>query len=288
MLKAYIDDSHMRQPPFYVLGGWVASAKTWAAFSDAWRDVLRMSPRIEYFKYDEAMRFSGEFLGISEAARDEKLRLLINLIEEHGLVGVASAIPHNIFYPMFGTYPHKWVRNPYYISFYGIAARLVRHLSASGTKEKLEFIFDFQPGSDQMREAQEGWTNFREMAPLEMLDYVQAHPPSFLDDKDVVPLQAADLHAGWTRETLMLLEQGKKVQPPWHPYGEKITSVSVSWALENLSTIFHSMFGFRPMMISYTFDHGTPARWPSFAQLWQLASQISHRSHQHQESERSL
>jgi hypothetical protein len=110
MLKAYIDDSHMRQPPFYVLGGWVASVKTWAAFSDAWRDILRMSPRIEYFKYDEAMGLSGEFHGISEAARDEKLRLLINLIEEHGLVGVASVIPHCIFYPMFGTYPHKWVR----------------------------------------------------------------------------------------------------------------------------------------------------------------------------------
>jgi hypothetical protein len=175
MLKAYIDDSHMRQAPFYVLGGWVAPVKAWAAFSDAWRDVLRMSPRIEYFKYDEAMGLSGEFLGISEAARDEKLRLLINLIEEHELVGLASAVPHSVFYPMFGTYPHKWVRNPYYISFYGIAARLVTYLSKSGTKEKVEFIFDFQPGSDQMREAQEGWENFREMAPPEMLDYVQVH-----------------------------------------------------------------------------------------------------------------
>jgi hypothetical protein len=124
--------------------------------------------------------------------------------------------------------------------------------------------------------------------PPEMLDYIQIHPPSFLDDKDVVALQAADLHAGWTRETLMLLEQGKKVQPPWHPSGENITSVSVSWALENLSTIFHSMFGFRPMMISYTFDHGIPVKWPSFAQLWQLPSQISRPSRQHQESARPL
>jgi hypothetical protein len=280
MLKAYIDDSHMRQPPFYVLGGWVAPVKAWVAFSDAWRDVLRMSPRIEYFKYDEAMGLSGQFLGISAAARDEKLRLLVNVIEEHGLVGVASAIPHSIFYPMFGTYPHKWVRNPYYISFYGIAARVVAFVSANGTKEKVEFIFDFQPGSDQMREAQEGWASFREMAPPEMLDCVQVHPPSFLDDKDVVALQAADLHAGWTRETLMLLDQGKTAQPPWHPCGKKITSTSVSWSLENLSTIFRSMFGFGPLMISYTFDYGIPAKWPSFAQFWQLPSQISHRPRQ--------
>jgi hypothetical protein len=278
MLKAYIDDSHMRQAPFYVLGGWVAPVKTWVAFSNAWRDVLRMSPRIEYFKYDEAMGLSGEFLGISGAARDEKLRLLINLIEEHELVGVASVVPHSLFYPMFGTYPHKWVRNPYYISFYGIAARLVTYLSKSGSKEKVEFIFDFQPGSDQMREAQEGWANFREMAPPEMLAHVQVHPPSFLDDKDVVALQAADLHAGWTREALMKLEHGEQALPPWHPSGGKITSTSVSWSLEGLSTIFQTMFGFSPLMISYTLEYGIPAsRWPSFAQLWQLPSQTSHR-----------
>lgn len=136
MLKAYIDDSHMRQAPFYVLGGWVAPVKTWIAFSDAWRAILRMSPRIEYFKFDEAMGLSGQFQGISEAARDEKLRLLINLIEEHGLYGIASAIPHAIFYPMFGTYPHKWVRNPYYLSFYGITARLVLTCAISGQRKK--------------------------------------------------------------------------------------------------------------------------------------------------------
>lgn len=95
------------------------------------------------------MNFKGQFAGILEAARKEKLRLLINLIEEHKIVGIASAIPHNIFFPMFGNHSHKYVRNPYFISFYGIAGRLIAYLAANGIKEKVEFIFDFQPGSDQ-------------------------------------------------------------------------------------------------------------------------------------------
>ena len=66
MLKAYLDDSSMGQAPVYVLAGWVASAKVWAPFADAWDKVLRMSPRIEYFKFDDAMTFDGPFRGMSE------------------------------------------------------------------------------------------------------------------------------------------------------------------------------------------------------------------------------
>jgi hypothetical protein len=249
------------------LGGWVASAKTWAKFSDAWRDILWMSPRIEYFKYAEAMNFKGQFAGISEASRNEKVRLFLNLIEEHKIVGIASAIPHHIFFPLFGSHPHKFVRNPYFISFYGIAGHLIAHLAANGIKEKIEFIFDFQPGSDQMREAQDGWANFREVAPAEYHDCIQVHPPSFLDDKDVVALQAADLHAGWTRETLMMLQRGATPKPIWYPSGEKIISIGVSWGLESLTAMFHSMFGYNPAVTTYTFQHGLNSDGPSYALL---------------------
>jgi len=44
------------------------------------------------------MHFKGQFAGISEVARNEKLRLFLNLIEEHKIVGIASAIPHYIFF----------------------------------------------------------------------------------------------------------------------------------------------------------------------------------------------
>ena len=90
MLKAFIDDSNMNTGPVFVLGGWIAPAQTRAAFSDAWQEALRMSPRIEYFKLTEALNFNGEFNGLSEKSRDEKLTLLMSIIDEFKLTAVCS------------------------------------------------------------------------------------------------------------------------------------------------------------------------------------------------------
>jgi hypothetical protein len=256
MLKAYIDDSNMRQPPFYVLGGWFAPVHVWTKFSDAWRDVLWMKPRIDYFKYAEAMNLNGQFGGISKEKRNEKLRLLVNLIEEYQVQGVCSVIPHNVFAPLFGDLPHKTLRNPYFISFFGIVALLAGYLSVMQKDEKVEFIFDYQPGSDSMREVQDGWDDFRNLAPPQFLQYVQTHPPSFLDDKDVVALQAADLHAGWSRDQLDIMDRGEVPRPLWFPSGSKIRTHTKSWDPDSLCDIFESAFGIRPRLLSYRFKEG--------------------------------
>jgi hypothetical protein len=256
MLKAYIDDSRMRQPPYYVLGGWFAPAHVWTKFSDAWRDALWMSPRIEYFKYSEATNLSGQFAGISEEKRNEKLRLLVDLVERSKLEGISSVIPHNIFAPLFGDASHKSARNPYFISFFGIAAQLFAVLYLSKSQEKVEFVFDYQPGSDAMREVQEGWEEFRSLAPPYLLQYVQVHPPTFLDDKDVMGLQAADLHAGWSRFQIECLDRWQMPVPLWYPSGGKINTHTRTWDARSLLDIFESSFGVRPMLGSYTLQHG--------------------------------
>lgn len=256
MLKAYIDDSRMRQPPYYVLGGWLAPVHIWAKFSDAWRDILWMSPRIEYFKYEEAMNFSGQFHGISEDRRNEKLRLLVNLIEEHQIEGISSVIPHNIYVPLFGDMGHKSARNPYFISFFGICAFLALLTSRKYSNEKVEIVFDYQPGSDSMGEVQAGWEDFRSLAPPQLLQYVQVHPPTFLDDKDVVALQAADLHAGWSRHQIEVLDNWNVPVPPWYPSGGKLITHTRMWDVEGLVGIFESAFGASAVLSGYTFKHG--------------------------------
>jgi hypothetical protein len=256
MLKAYIDDSRMRQPPYYVLGGWFAPVHAWTKFSDAWHDVLWMRPRIEYFKYEEAMNFTGQFHGISEERRNEKLRLLVNLIEEYQLQGICSVIPHNLFKPLFGDVPDKSGRNPYFLSFLGISALLAAIHEKLQSQEQVEIIFDYQPGSDAMREVQDGWEDFRRFAPPNLLRYVQMHPPTFLDDKDVMGLQAADLHAGWSRYQIECLDGWQMPVPIWYPSGEKINTHTKSWDAPSLLGIFESAFGVVPILASYTLQHG--------------------------------
>jgi hypothetical protein len=177
MLKAYIDDSRMNQPPLYSLGGWVAPAEKWAPFSDAWRDILWMKPRIEYFKLDEAMNFNGEFQGISEESRNEKLRLLVGLIEEFDLLGAVSLIPHNIFYPLFGRHPQREIRNPYVLSFFGIIANVAGYMHQAGIEDKIEFVFDYQPTS--ISQVLEGWELFKQNAPAKFRKFLTEHPLIF-------------------------------------------------------------------------------------------------------------
>jgi len=253
MLKAYIDDSRMNQPPLYSLGGWVASTETWAPFSDAWRDILWMKPRIEYFKLDEAVNFNGEFQGMSEESRNEKLRLLVGLIEEFDLLGVVSLIPHNIVYPLFGRHPQREVRNPYVLSFFGIIARVAGYMHQAGIEDKVEFVFDYQPTS--MNQVLEGWELFKRNAPPKFRRFLTEHPPNFLDDKQFVALQAADLHAGWARIRNELLT-GTDPEPIWgKDKGSKIRSLIKIWDEHACSTVFEEMFGYKPAAFSGSLLH---------------------------------
>lgn len=246
MLRAYIDDSRMGQPPVYTLGGWVAPASTWTPFSDAWREILWMKPRIEYFEFDEALSLDGQFRGITEASRNEKLRLMINLIEETNLLGLVSMIPHHIFDPLFGWHPSRDVRNPYILSFFGMIANLAGYMSLSGEEDRVEFFFDYQPHS--IKQVLDGWEEFKNCAPEKFRTLITEHPPQFRDDKNVVALQAADLHAGWARMRNEPAFRGEGMpEPLWGmERGRKIRSLIQIWDEESCCTLFEELFGARP------------------------------------------
>jgi hypothetical protein len=197
VLRAFVDDSHVgdKASPCYVLAGWVAPNSAWPRFSQDWDAVLRMSPRIRHFKFDEAMGLSGEFQGVTAQSRDEKLRLLVNLLGEYAPLGIASILPRELFERICRSHPHRFIRNPYALLFFGVAGRLVKHYEWAGSTEKIEFVFDYQPGG-KMVQLEEGWQAFVDAAPPDARALLCDHAPSFLDDRQATSLQAADLHAG--------------------------------------------------------------------------------------------
>jgi hypothetical protein len=158
MLKAYIDDSALKQPPLYSLAGWVGAPKLWRPFSDAWGEVLRISPRISYFKMEEAINFNGEFGGLSEEKRDEKLNLLVDVINQFKPLGIASSLPHDVFQRFFAKrYANPDANNPFIPMAFSIMSMTMEYFANRRISEKIEFIFDYQPGSNQMARVQEIW-----------------------------------------------------------------------------------------------------------------------------------
>lgn len=261
MLKAFIDDSHMGSGSVYILAGWVAEAKTWAAFVDEWDAVLRMSPRIKYFKYAEAMNFNGEFNGISKERRDEKVKLLMGIIEKYEPLAIATIIPRSIYKAYFGN-DRGALRFPYVPSFFGIISTLVRHLASQGIEEKIEFVFDFQPGgSDQMGTIQKEWSNFVEIADPVFRKYLHNHPPSFLDDQSVIALQAADMHAGWLYDLASALEENRPIPTPiWGDIGAGVFRLTWSMNDKVAEEMHYKILGYRPIRFTFTFQYGLAAQ----------------------------
>ena len=229
VLQVYVDDSGMNQAPVYILAGWIMEAPRWASFSDEWDRLLWMVPRVQYFKFAEALGLGGEFSGWSAEYRDERLRLLLGLIEQYDPLGISCVVPHEEFQTLSGRLDGsfgRFFKDAYAFSFYRLIARVLRHYAGSG--QEIEFIFDSQP--DQMKKVLSLWDEFIENTPLIHRSLI-AGPPSFKDEKKFMPLQAADLHAGWVRRlnAAAVLEEPIPV-PIWGNVGEKIKRIN--WVME--------------------------------------------------------
>jgi hypothetical protein len=80
MLQAFIDDS--QEDPVFVMAGYIAPAERWALFSDRWKTILEIAPRLEYFKMKEAYARRGQFNGWSEERRNQRASDLYTVIED--------------------------------------------------------------------------------------------------------------------------------------------------------------------------------------------------------------
>ena len=235
MLKAYIDDSNMTQGPVAVLAGWVGTADMWAALSEDWDKALRMSPRIDHFKWAEAANFNGPFNGMSEQARDEKIRLLVSVIADHEPLGLGCAMPLNLHKTIFGENKDRHLRAPYFFCFYSLVTQLVGALGGNGMSDRVDFIFDAQPG--EMESAVGSWEHLKKVSPPHVNRLIGN--VSFHDDKLVLPLQAADLTAGWTRVLCEDVYRGLPQRtPPWGTsIGGNLRMLARYWTPQSLDEL---------------------------------------------------
>ena len=79
-----------------------------------------------------------------------------------------------------------------------------------------------------MRSAVGSWERLKEVTPENLKSFIGN--VSFNDDKDVLPLQAADLSAGWTREQADAFLRGENSPEPfWGDAGSKIKALTRTW-----------------------------------------------------------
>jgi hypothetical protein len=245
MLQAYIDESFTIDPPIYAMAGFIAPAEKWAAFSDEW--ALCLSP-IKHFKMNDAMTLDGEFRWWREDNRDEKVALLRAIIDEHVTAAIACAVrPDELARVFDGDGLPKRLLSPYYFLLHVMIGELATRQRTLGLNEKVDFIFD-----DQIMEKGkiiDDWEIFKRAtrAPKELIGDV----PTFRDDKIVMPLQAADMHAwisrrrmqedilGWPR---LELPQNKRSPT------KRVPSLGLVWTENSLRKMRSQMMQYRPLI----------------------------------------
>src|SRR5207244_5679364 len=132
--------------PWFILSALLGEAEDWATVSDAWKSALDESPKIRYFKMDEAADLDGQFYGMSPTNRDYKLtRLARALRGEYPLIEQTLTTDIPLVRRELRARTRKPANDPYFWAFQhmlnAIGASL---LTAADYDEPFEAIFDEQ------------------------------------------------------------------------------------------------------------------------------------------------
>lgn len=223
-LHGYIDDSGYgdHNDPAFVLSGFVASVPRWAAFSDQWREALDDGPSIKYLKMSEAAGLTGEFGNWSARKRNEKLGKLFPIIAGIKPMGIRSIIPCGSFHQNVKGKIAKTLNSPYFLA-------LLRNgdLDVTDPAYKVDFTFDENP---KLKSLIDRWYGIVMSELPAWAAGLISNNPIFRDDKQFLPLQAADSHA-WLGLQLQKEKAGQR------PFDRKGLDRAVFEPLERITVL---------------------------------------------------
>jgi hypothetical protein len=214
MLEAYVDDSANGDPNLFVLAGFVSSADRWLSFSKAWQKLIDHRSehyrKLDYFKMEE----------MSSARDRERCAWFHKVIEDHAVAAVSLTIStHELRRQVDRMFDDPMMRkglgNPWHFAVSAIIRDYaINRPNITLPAGPVNFIFD--QALNERRLVWNAWDAFLganpQYAPL------MGSMPRFEDDKEVLPLQAADMFAWWVRHwQLDGLKEGAiyQCQFPW-------------------------------------------------------------------------
>jgi hypothetical protein len=191
IFQAYIDDSVRRYADRRLyLAGYVNSVDKWLEFSDAWEAALSESPAIKYFHMVEANGCRGQFRGWGKLDVQLKLDKLARVIRQFDPWSFDFSVSTKAYEDSFkGRAPYGF-QIPYSVAFIGSIVTVAQFHIQLGSSVPIDFIFDEQ--ASVHRTASAVYDHLKSIQQPEVRD-VLGSTPIFRSDKDILPLQAADM-----------------------------------------------------------------------------------------------
>ncbi len=216
VLKYYIDDSGSDPKPdgLFVLYGYVMEEPRWEDFAEKWDAVLK-DPEffpIPYSRMADAEAREGPFIDMDQPFRYRKVKLLAEVIQKCHPTAVGCKITWGDYNDIVRGKVHPRLDSPYAILFFQVMrsitdlqVQLTERIPEEVRKQVLkdqgveigikpvDFIFDNQ-GAVTESQCLRWWGQLKMRVPEPDLTVI-GNTPQFKDDRDVTPLQAADMLA---------------------------------------------------------------------------------------------
>jgi Protein of unknown function (DUF3800) len=209
MLQVFLDESFEKDPPVFVLAGYLASVEQWEELTKEW-DTALTSWALPAFKMKDALRewsvgMQKERLGYLHALIHERVSCALWVeVDSRALKGIMTG-------------PFKRFANPYFFCVFELVKLVIR--SEFLKDEKVRFIFDKGQDEKAIRGA---WEEFVDGASSDETKSRFEGDPIFEKDEELIPLQTADFLAYWRRQRGVEAWEGSAVplkKAPWEPPG---------------------------------------------------------------------
>jgi Protein of unknown function (DUF3800) len=202
MLQGYIDDSGSEpNGQSFLLSGFILETEQWERFSDEWQFQLRREPRIEYFKMHEAVAREGQFKGWHKEFVLCKIKDLLSVIEHYAPTGISCMTEWSDYQEVLGNLAIDDLKGPYGLLFQLVFIAIAESQKSAGIfPTPIDVDFD-----DQGKVGKFALQLFQDMKAEfpEKWKQMFGRIPGMLDEKQVLPLQAADMLA-WTERNWLV------------------------------------------------------------------------------------
>ncbi len=188
--RVYLDESASECP--FLVSGWMARSDRWDSFSEKWQEILDAEPKIDYFRLNDALGFKGPFNKWKEAERDAKMVALAKLIPHDGTIsGTGCYVHRDDFEKKKHRIRRQIYREPYYFCVATTMIFMVKGEYQVVGADRIDFILDRSNAAERMTRL--FYSQIKRLSPRLGDCFTQ-------DDKESMPLQAADLSVGMTRQ----------------------------------------------------------------------------------------
>lgn len=197
MSVCYGDDSG-KGGPYFVVGGLTSPARSWLALEEAWQAALDESPKLEYFKFDDAFNCKNTFHGFEPQERNARVKKFIKVINNHCALASAAICDVRAHKKMFGGKLSVTIDQPFVATHTQLMIIVAQGLTDMGVRSKVDFVFD-DMDETTLLEIRRSHDQLRKYGRTDWEDRL-GQKPITRDDKVVIALQAADLWAGLVRQ----------------------------------------------------------------------------------------